>query len=142
MAAYDAGAALVHSFDYDETSVQTTERLRSLAGAPPNWKVERGDVLDVGYLEGLGLWDIVYSWGVLHHTGAMWKAIDNAAGRVGPNGQFFIALYSSNVVSPSAEFWLAVKRRYNAASARASVEWKSGICGALAWIGTRYACLG
>jgi SAM-dependent methyltransferase len=117
MAAYDAGAARIHSFDYDEVSVQTTERLKVIAGAPANWTIERGDVLDLEYLRGLGLWDIVYSWGVLHHTGAMWSAIDNAAGRVAPGGLFFIALYSSNVASPSTEFWLDVKRRYNLADA-------------------------
>lgn len=118
MAAYDAGAARIHSFDYDEMSVQTTARLKAIAGEPANWTVERGDVLDIGYLRSLGPWDIVYSWGVLHHTGAMWNAIDNAAGRMAPNGLFFIALYSSNVASPSTEFWLDVKKRYNLADAR------------------------
>jgi 2-polyprenyl-6-hydroxyphenyl methylase/3-demethylubiquinone-9 3-methyltransferase len=117
MAAYDAGAARIHSFDYDEVSVQTTARLKGIAGAPSNWTVERGDVLDLNYLQNLGLWDIVYSWGVLHHTGAMWNAIDNAASRVASDGLFFIALYSSNVASPSTEFWLDVKRRYNRADA-------------------------
>jgi SAM-dependent methyltransferase len=115
MAAYDAGAARIHSFDYDEISVQTTTRLKSIAGSPANWTVERGSVLDVDYMRNLGLWDIVYSWGVLHHTGAMWLALDNAAGRVAPNGLFFIAIYSSNVASPSTKFWLDVKKRYNLA---------------------------
>jgi SAM-dependent methyltransferase len=117
MAAYDAGAARIHSFDYDEMSVRTTAHLKGLTGSPSNWTVERGDVLDLDYLQGLGLWDIVYSWGVLHHTGSMWNAIDNAASRVAPNGLFFIALYSSNVASPSTEFWLDVKKRYNLADA-------------------------
>jgi 2-polyprenyl-6-hydroxyphenyl methylase/3-demethylubiquinone-9 3-methyltransferase len=115
MAAFDAGAARIHSFDYDEMSVRTTAHLRELAGSPSNWRVERGDVLDSGYLQALGLFDVVYSWGVLHHTGAMWNAIDNAAGRVAPNGLFFIALYSSDVAMPSTDFWLDVKQRYNAA---------------------------
>lgn len=117
MAAFDAGAARIHSFDYDEASVRTTDRLRTLAGSPPNWTVERGDVLDADYLKRLGVWDIVYSWGVLHHTGAMWNAIRNAAGRVAPNGLFFVALYSSNVARPSTEYWLDVKKRYNLAGA-------------------------
>jgi SAM-dependent methyltransferase len=119
LAASDAGAARIHSFDYDEMSVQTTARLKAFAGAPPNWTVEKGDVLNPDYLKNLGLWDIVYSWGVLHHTGAMWNAIDNAAGRVAPNGLIFLALYSSNVASPSTEFWLDVKKRYNLADERA-----------------------
>ena len=40
-----------------------------------------------------GQFDVVYSWGVLHHTAAMWKAIDHAAGLVKPGGLFAIALY-------------------------------------------------
>ncbi|MDX8520163.1 class I SAM-dependent methyltransferase [Mesorhizobium dulcispinae] len=115
LAAFDAKAKRIHSFDFDPLSVRTTAKLRQLAGDPPNWIVERGDVLDVDYLQRLGTWSLVYSWGVLHHTGAMWQAIENAAHKVAPGGLFFIALYSSNVVKPSAEFWLDVKRRYNAA---------------------------
>ncbi|MDX8447513.1 class I SAM-dependent methyltransferase [Mesorhizobium captivum] len=115
LAAFDARAERIHSFDFDPLSVRTTGKLRHLAGEPPIWTVERGDVLDVDYLEKLGTWSLVYSWGVLHHTGAMWQAIENAAQRVAPGGLFFIALYSSNVVKPSAQFWLDVKRRYNAA---------------------------
>jgi len=117
LAAFDAGALRIHSFDFDELSVRSTGQLKALAGSPSNWTVERGDVLNPGYLQNLGLWDIVYSWGVLHHTGAMWNALDNAAGRVAPNGMLFIALYSSNVANPSTEFWLDTKRRYNSASA-------------------------
>ncbi|AZO74470.1 MAG: class I SAM-dependent methyltransferase [Mesorhizobium sp.] len=115
LAAFDAKAKRIHSFDFDPLSVRTTGKLRQLAGEPPNWIVEKGDVLDVDYLQRLGTWGLVYSWGVLHHTGAMWQAIENAAQRVAPGGLLFIALYSSNVVKPSAEFWLDVKRRYNAA---------------------------
>jgi 2-polyprenyl-6-hydroxyphenyl methylase/3-demethylubiquinone-9 3-methyltransferase len=117
LAAFDAKAKRIHSFDFDPLSVKTTEKLRQLAGEPSNWTVERGDVLDFGYLEKLGTWSLVYSWGVLHHTGAMWQAIENAASRVAPGGFLFIALYSSNVVKPSAQFWLDVKRRYNAGDA-------------------------
>ena len=59
------------------------------------WRIERGSVLDRDYLEGLGQFDIVYSWGVLHHTGAMWLALENAIGRVRfSGGKLFIALYN------------------------------------------------
>jgi 2-polyprenyl-6-hydroxyphenyl methylase/3-demethylubiquinone-9 3-methyltransferase len=72
-----------------------------------------------------GLYDVVYSWGVLHHTGNMWAAIDKAARLVAPGGIFILALYSSNVATPSTEFWLDVKRRYNAASpsGKRRMEW-------------------
>jgi 2-polyprenyl-6-hydroxyphenyl methylase/3-demethylubiquinone-9 3-methyltransferase len=117
LAAFDAGAVRIHSFDYDALSVRTTGELHRRAGAPASWHVERGDVLDGAYMDALGTWDVVYAWGVLHHTGDMWRAIDNAARRVAPGGLFFLALYSSNVAAPSPEFWLDVKRRYNAAGA-------------------------
>lgn len=117
LAAFDAGAMAIHSFDYDMDSVSTTAELKKQAGNPSHWIVERGDVLDKDYLAKLGRWDIVYSWGVLHHTGDMWAAIDNAAHLVQPDGLFFIALYSSNVAMPSTEFWLDIKKKYNAAGA-------------------------
>ncbi len=125
LAAFDAGAARIHSFDYDPMSVQTTQRLWELAGKPPHWTVERGDILDRAYVDGLGQWKIVYSWGVLHHTGSMWEAVDNAAGLTKPDGSLFIALYSSNVARPSPEFWLDVKKRYNRADAagKRRLEW-------------------
>ena len=76
------------------------------------WIVERGSALDERYLAGLGTFDVVYSWGVLHHTGAMWPALDNAARLVAPGGKLFIALYNDQ--GWPSRVWLAVKRLYNA----------------------------
>lgn len=114
LAAWQAGASRVHSFDYDAESVAATSLLRSMAGAPANWTVERGNVLDINYVSSLGKWNFVYSWGVLHHTGAMWNAVTNAQSTVDENGLLYIALYSSDVQSPaSQQFWLDIKQRYN-----------------------------
>ena len=84
------------------------------AGSPAGWTARQGSVLDETFVNGLPLFDIVYSWGVLHHTGDVWTAIRNAAGRVAPGGLFYIALYSADVQKPpfTAEFWLALKQRY------------------------------
>lgn len=114
LAAFKAGAQEVASFDYDADSVNTTAALRKLADEPSNWSVRRGDVLSDDFMNSLGTWDIVYSWGVLHHTGDLWKAITNAQARVADNGLFFIALYSSDVARPSTQYWLDIKKRYNA----------------------------
>src|SRR5881296_1627768 len=71
--------ARVFSFDYDTRSVACTRELRRRHfPSDPQWTVAEGSVLDEEYLRSLGPFDIVYSWGVLHHTGNMWKAMGNA----------------------------------------------------------------
>ena len=91
-AALRAGAARVHSFDYDPNAVRAAEELRRLARSPGPWTIERGDVLDTAYLAGLGRFDLVYSWGVLHHTGALWQALANAQALVAPGAPGTLAV--------------------------------------------------
>lgn len=104
--------ATVHSFDYDPQSVACTAELRRryFAG-DPDWTVEHGSALDAEYLRSLGTFDVVYSWGVLHHTGAMWQALDSAAIPVAPGGQLFIAIY--NDTGTQSRRWRWIKRIYN-----------------------------
>ena len=74
--------ARVHSFDYDPHSVACTKELRRrYFPGDAEWTVEGGSALDADYLKSLGEFDVVYSWGVLHHTGQMWQALDNATCR-------------------------------------------------------------
>ena len=129
LAAWQAGASQVVSFDYDADSVETTRSVRKLAGNPENWVVLQGSVLDERFIRGIEPADVVYSWGVLHHTGDMWSAIRNASIPLKPDGVFFIALYSytnyqnSQVQGhPSPEQWLEIKQRYNQASALGKVR--------------------
>ncbi len=90
--------ARVRSFDYDPHSVACTRELkRRFFADDPNWSVEEGSVLDPRYMESLGKYDLVYSWGVLHHTGAMWQALDNATIPVAAGGRLFIAIYNHQV---------------------------------------------
>ena len=104
--------ARVHSFDYDPSSVGCTQELkRRYFPDDPSWVVEEGSALDADYLRSIGEFDIVYSWGVLHHTGNMWQALENAAGNVAPNGLLFIAIYNDQG-TPSVR-WKKVKRLYN-----------------------------
>jgi 2-polyprenyl-6-hydroxyphenyl methylase/3-demethylubiquinone-9 3-methyltransferase len=87
--------ARVHSFDFDPMSVSCTKELRKrYCPTDSNWIVDKGSVLDTGYLKSLGQFDIVYSWGVLHHTGAMWQALENVCSLVRPGGQLFLAIYN------------------------------------------------
>ncbi|MEI9951369.1 MAG: class I SAM-dependent methyltransferase [Pseudomonadota bacterium] len=73
--------------------------------------VERGSALDRGYLDALGTFDIVYSWGVLHHTGKMWQALENVASRVSAGGLLFIAIYNDQGLV--SDYWKLVKKVYN-----------------------------
>src|SRR5689334_7412955 len=77
LAAWRLGAERIISFDFDVDSDATTERIRTAAGAPDNWTVMQGSVLDRAFMASLPKSDIVYSWGVLHHTGDMWSAVRN-----------------------------------------------------------------
>ena len=113
MAVFQSEAASIHSFDYDPDSVAATRLLHEKAGSPASWTFEQGSVLDEAFMASLPTYDLVYSWGVLHHTGDVWKAIDLAASRVAAGGLFYIALYSADVQKdPPPEFWLEVKQRY------------------------------
>src|SRR5262245_15088587 len=106
------GASRVHSFDYDPKSVASTRELkRRFSPEAEHWTIESGSVLDRAYLESLATWDVVYSWGVLHHTGAMWKALDNVAPLVGPGGILYIAIYNDQ--GPTSVLWRRVKSFYN-----------------------------
>ena len=100
----------LYSFDYDVNSVSATRSLWERAGTPANWTVSHGSVLDISYLNSLGLFDLVYSWGVLHHTGRMWEAIDNAANMVKPGGHFLISIYQG---VKTYEYDLFIKKKYN-----------------------------
>jgi 2-polyprenyl-6-hydroxyphenyl methylase/3-demethylubiquinone-9 3-methyltransferase len=116
LAARRLGARVV-SFDYDPQSVECTKALRDrFFPGDPDWRVEPGSILDRDYLDALGRFDIVYSWGVLHHTGAMAQAIDNASRLVLPDGMLVVALYRR---TPLCRFWAWEKRWYCHASIRA-----------------------
>jgi SAM-dependent methyltransferase len=126
MAALRANVSELFSFDYDPDSVAATRKLHVLLREPPHWRIEQGSILDEEFLSKLGEFDVVYSWGVLHHTGDQWSAIRNAAKLLATSGVFYVALYTSEVfVDPPAEYWLAVKRRYNR-SGWAVKRWMEG----------------
>ena len=104
--------ATVHSFDFDNESVACAAELkRRYFADDENWTTAQGDILDTDYLRSLGQFDIVYSWGVLHHTGRMWEGADAITACVTPGGQLFIALYNDQ--GWISAYWSWVKRAYN-----------------------------
>ncbi len=103
--------ATVSSFDYDPHSVACTEELRRrYFPDDPGWQIAEGSVLDEAYVRGKGQFDIVYSWGVLHHTGNMWRALANVCLPVAPGGRLFIAIYNDQRGVSIA--WRRVKHIY------------------------------
>jgi 2-polyprenyl-6-hydroxyphenyl methylase/3-demethylubiquinone-9 3-methyltransferase len=104
--------ARVHSFDYDPQSVACARELRQrYFPGDTGWQIEEGSALDASYVSGLGSFNVVYSWGVLHHTGAMWDGLENAARAVAPGGKLFIAIYNDQ--GKVSDRWRAIKRTYN-----------------------------
>lgn len=76
-----------------------------------------GSILDSSTVEklckstpdGNRCYDIVHSWGALHHTGNMKLAIMNAAGLVKDGGNFVLSFYNRHWSSP---IWLMIKWFY------------------------------
>jgi 2-polyprenyl-6-hydroxyphenyl methylase/3-demethylubiquinone-9 3-methyltransferase len=106
------GCERVYSFDHDIDSVTCTLDLkRRFAPDAVNWQIALGDVLDVHYLRNLGSFDVVYSWGVVHHTGDMWRALENVGALVAPRGLLCLSIYNDQGFR--SRLWTEVKRIYN-----------------------------
>jgi 2-polyprenyl-3-methyl-5-hydroxy-6-metoxy-1,4-benzoquinol methylase len=104
--------ARVFSVDYDPQSVACTVQLKNtFSPGDPDWQIERGSALDQSYLRNHGTFDVVYAWGVLHHTGAMWEALENMVPLVKQGGKLFIAIYNDQ--GKKSDIWRFVKRTYN-----------------------------
>ncbi len=111
LAAHRMGAQ-VHSFDFDPASVACCQQLKETYGKNgATWKIEQGSALDPAYLKKLGQFDVVYSWGVLHHTGEMWQAIDNVCKLTKPSSLFTIAIYNDQ--GSWSDRWKRIKKTYN-----------------------------
>jgi 2-polyprenyl-6-hydroxyphenyl methylase/3-demethylubiquinone-9 3-methyltransferase len=111
LSARQMGADVV-SFDFDPHSVKCTESVRKkYLPNDEKWRILQGSILERDFVSSLGQFDIVYSWGVLHHTGRMWDALDNAAQAVKPGGKLYVSIYNDQGFISS--YWLGVKRAYN-----------------------------
>ena len=112
LAAYRLGADRVFSFDYDPQSVACTEELkRRYFPNAENWRIEQGSLLDKEYLGHLPVFNVVYSWGVLHHTGDMWRSMEYLFPRVEKKGILYISIY--NDLGRASRVWTKIKRLYN-----------------------------
>ena len=111
LAAYRLGAT-VQSFDYDTDSVACTQHLKKLyAKDDDRWHVQQGSVLNSDFLKKFGKVDILYSWGVLHHTGHMYQAFENVSAMVNDGGKLFISIYNDQ--GGASHRWKWIKKSYN-----------------------------
>lgn len=138
LAAHRLGAR-VTSFDYDPRSVACTTELRRRFAQRDDWRVETGSALDAEYVGSLGTFDVVYSWGVLHHTGDMSRGLANAAEAVRPGGLLFVAIYNDQ--RAVSRYWTAVKRWYvkSAAARPLIVAYHAPYLAGARWVARRLA---
>lgn len=103
--------AEVFSFDYDPQSVEVTKALKQrFFNNDTMWSIEEASVLDESYLKSLGAFDVVYSWGVLHHTGDMMQALQNVTIPVAKHGLLYIAIYNDQGIQ--SKLWAKIKQMY------------------------------
>jgi 2-polyprenyl-3-methyl-5-hydroxy-6-metoxy-1,4-benzoquinol methylase len=104
--------AQVQSFDFDPDSVSCTMQLKNrFFQNDASWHIEQGDILDGAYIQSKGQFDIVYSWGVLHHTGNMNRALHTIDMLVKPGGFLYLAIYNDS--GSVSRRWLRIKKLYN-----------------------------
>ena len=103
--------ARVSGIDLDPQSVAAARTLLGRHLPQSGWSVSVKSVFDLDPVSD-GRFAIVHSWGVLHHTGSMWRAVECAATLVEPGGRFAVALYHK---TPFCGLWTAEKRLYTAA---------------------------
>lgn len=127
LAAVQLGAERVHSFDFDPTSVACGQELRRRYAPEAQWTIEPGSTLDRDYIGSLGEFDLVYAWGVLHHTGDMFTAMDNAALAVALGGRLFVSIYNDQ--GRRSRIWRRVKQTYNRLPARLQAPFVVAVMG-------------
>jgi 2-polyprenyl-6-hydroxyphenyl methylase/3-demethylubiquinone-9 3-methyltransferase len=95
LAAYKMGAASITSVDIDPLNINNTNFLKNKFNVPETfpWNVKITSIVSNDDVKDLPKSDVVYSWGVLHHTGAMWSAITNTISLVNPEGLLYLMLY-------------------------------------------------
>lgn len=100
----------VMAFDYDEDSVACTRSIQNQFDSA-TWPVKQGSVLDKQFMQSLGEYDYVYSWGVLHHTGDLDLAMNNILIPLKEKGVLYLALYNDQ--GWISKYWYLVKYLYN-----------------------------
>ncbi|MFA4890437.1 MAG: class I SAM-dependent methyltransferase [Candidatus Paceibacterota bacterium] len=112
LAALSLGASKVASIDFDDDSVACARHLKEKSQSS-NWEIKQGSLLDENLIKSLGQFDVVYCWGVAHHTGDMAKALENLEKLIAPRGLLFLAIYNKVEGKLGSRYWWHIKRFYN-----------------------------
>jgi 2-polyprenyl-6-hydroxyphenyl methylase/3-demethylubiquinone-9 3-methyltransferase len=110
IAASKLGAERVIGLDINPLCIEVSSRNTARLAPSAALSFHRASVLSPAELAPFGTFDLVYAWGSLHHTGAMWEAIRNVTRMVAPGGTLVLAIYNEHATSP---FWRVIKRTYN-----------------------------
>lgn len=121
LAALRLGCTRLLAVDLDPACVDTTRALLERHAPESQWDCRCQSVFDLTP-DVTGAFDVVYAWGVLHHTGAMRKAMRRAAAQIAPGGMLAIALYGK---TPFCWFWRVEKKIYSQAPAWAQAVMKA-----------------
>ena len=112
LSALRLGAGRALAVDIDSQSVATAGRVLERFAQGGAWQVEKASVFELEPAA-IGVFDIVCSWGVLHHTGDLEGALDRATRMARPGGLIALGLYRRTLLD---RFWAVEKRWYTGAS--------------------------
>ncbi|MGH9904005.1 MAG: class I SAM-dependent methyltransferase, partial [Pyrinomonadaceae bacterium] len=126
LAACRLGASKIISIDVDRDSVECCRHLARQTDkeATREWTIVHGSILDRTVISRVPKCDVVYSWGVLHHTGNMWQAIEIAGNLVSPGGMFMIGIYNWQGGRRGTVAWQKLKKWYCRAPRWQSRMWE------------------
>ncbi len=111
-AAQERGAHVM-GIDVDEENLRSLTKTAQMFHSQQMPVVRIASILDDAFVETQlqqGQFDIVHSWGALHHTGNMLQAIHHAASLVKCGGYLVLAIYNKHWSSP---IWGRIKWLYN-----------------------------
>jgi SAM-dependent methyltransferase len=126
LAGWRLGASKIISIDVDRDSVECCRHLARQIDkeGTREWTIVHGSILDRTVISGVPKCDVVYSWGVLHHTGNMWQAIEFAGNLVSPGGMFMIGIYNWQGGRRGTVAWQKLKKWYCTAPRWQSRMWE------------------